>query len=218
MDVKYTAWNSSWTHLALCVVKKENTFNIKAEVVYDKDWAWIVDYANEKGYTVVDHDEYLKGSEKKYAAVLHKLNPFVHYFAYANTGTAWLNGFVAGNGGKIIDMDLEEYGASSLFGTIVFSDAYTGITWDSSMDWDEISPYISNYNKRILDMSRRLDGSYCVLFCDEKPSDVGKWLGFGNASSEWLNQRQSEGWRVQKRNGLTAGGQTTYSGVLVRKI
>lgn len=219
VDVHYSSYNSSYTKMTLCLVKKEGAFNIPAKVLYDKTWDEIADWAVDNGYTVIDQEEYLKSGQKRYAAVLHKLNPLVDWFAYTDQKTPWLEGFVLGNGGKIIDMDLEEYGGtSSLFGTILFSDAYSGVVWDSSMDFNDIAPYYLNHNKRILDISRRLDGTYCVLFCDEKPSDVGKWGWFGGADAAWLNNAQAAGWRVQKRNSLTANGVTTYSGVLVRKF
>jgi hypothetical protein len=219
VDVNYTAYNNSHTKLALCLVKKEGVFNISAKILYDKTWQEIADWAEDYGYTVVDHDEYLKGGDKRYAAVLHKLDPFQPWFAFTEQNTPSLAGFVAGSGGHVIDLDLEEDGnASFLFGTIHFNNSYSGVVWDSTVDWDDIWPYCQQYNKRILDISRRQDGRYCVLFCDEKLSEAGKWGYFGNASYNWLKEAQENGWRVQKRNTFSNGDTTTYSGVLVRKL
>jgi hypothetical protein len=217
VDVDYTASNNDYTHLMMCLVKKEGVFNIPAKVVYDKTWEWIADYANQIGYTVVDHDEYLKNGEKRYAAILHDLNPFVPWFAFTECTTPSLENRVDWYGGYVVDLDIEQNGADTLFGTIHFSNGYSGVRWDSSIAWADISPYFHSANKRILDLSRRTDGKYCALFCNESASDVGKWSYFGNASWTWLQNAQDAGWRVQKCNRLRIGDTTTYSGVLVGK-
>lgn len=209
---------NSYTKVLVAMVRNEGAHFRHWKFLYDKTPEQIADWSEEHGYTVVDFEEYEKAifGAKRYAALLYKYSPLVNYFMYAQTNTAWLNGFISGNGGKVVDMDMEEDGQPTLHGVVRFDNLFSGTTWDSTMTLEQIWDYKVAHHKRVLDLQQRMDGAYCALFADEKPGEAGKTEYFYNANWNWVKTwPQAHGYRVQNITYRRKNNVTTYSGALV---
>ncbi|MBA3726701.1 MAG: hypothetical protein H0W86_09680 [Armatimonadetes bacterium] len=187
------------------------------QFMYDESAADISDWAYSNGYTITDLEEYKEDGDIKYAALMEKHIPWKPYFIYAQATTNSLIDYLFGDGygGKIVDMDVEEMGNSSLHGAINWNVPQTGVNWDTTMTWAQVQAIKNAGQKRLLDLQRYDGVTYCALWCDLKPGESNKWSYFGNVTSAWISGQEAYGWRVQTTNSQMVSGQRKYSGVLV---
>ncbi|MEU8021152.1 serine hydrolase [Micromonospora haikouensis] len=172
------------------------------------------------GMRLLDLERYVDNGQTRFAAVLVDDPASNHHETrwYYNGTIDTINGWVAANNGRLIDVDYVSPGRYDA--VMIKNDGvdYQQWNWLPSATLDDINAEIQDHSSRVVDVEPLGAGRFSVLFTRNDLA-VNRWTWFGALTfQQVLDLQKTEGYRPVNLRPYWLDGQRRYAGAFIEQV